>query len=78
MPFSFFRIIDVKIGKGDKNEPHLIYLMAMNTDESIEEMILKFMENETDNLDPEGLDMLQFDEFNNKIVINIDLKNCSK
>ena len=78
MPFSFFRIIDVKIGKGDKNEPHLIYLMAMNTDESIEEMILKFMENETDNLDPEGLDMLQLDEFNNKIVINIDLKNCSK
>ena len=51
--------------------------MAINSEESIEEMIIKFMENVTDNLDPEGLEILQLDEFDTKIIINNELKCCN-
>ena len=37
-------------------------------------MIFDFMINETDNLDPEGLDMLKLINGNFKICINPDLK----
>ena len=76
IPFSFFRIIRVRKSENE-NEPHVIYLMALNSEESIEEMIIDFMENVTDNLDPEGLDMLQLDEYNTKIIINNELKCCN-
>ena len=76
IPFSFFRIIRVKRSE-NQNEPHVIHLMALNSEESSEEMIIDFMENVTDNLDPEGLDMLQLDEYNTKIIINNELKCCN-
>ena len=76
IPFSFFRIIRVKRSE-NQNEPHIIHLMALNSEESIEEMIIDFMENVTDNVDPEGLDMLQLDEYNTKIIINNELKYCN-
>ena len=76
IPFSFFRIIRVKRSENE-NEPHVIYLMALNSDESIEDMIIDFMENVTDNLDPEGLDILELDEYNTKIIINNELKCCN-
>ena len=76
IPFSFFKIILVKRSENE-NEPHVIHLMAINSEESIEEMIIKFMENVTDNLDPEGLEILQLDEFDTKIIINNELKCCN-
>ena len=75
IPFSFFKIINVKISRGNENDPHIIHLMAVSSEESIEEMILKFMKNETDNLDPEGLDILKLVDFDTKIVINSELKS---
>ena len=47
--------------------------MALNSDKPIEEMFLDFMQNETDNLDPEGLDMLKLTDNDTKIIINPDL-----
>ena len=74
LPFSFCKIIDIKEGRGTKEEPHFIYLAALNSEKPIEDMIFDFMINETDNLDPEGLDMLKLINGNFKICINPDLK----
>ena len=59
LPFSFFKIKDVKVDKGTKGHPHIINLIALNSEKPIEEMFLDYMENETDNLDPEGIRMLK-------------------
>ena len=74
LPFSFLKIIDIKEGKGTLEEPHFLYLTALNSDISIEDMIFDFMINKTDNLDPEGLDMFRLIDENFKICINPDLK----
>ena len=66
MPFSFFKITNV-----DENS-YKIYLTALYSEKPLEEMFLEFMENETDNLDLEGLEILQLDN-NDKIILNPDL-----
>ena len=73
LPFSFFKIKDVKIDKGIKGHPHIINLIALTSEKPIEEMILDYMENETDNLDPEGIEMLNLCDENTRIIINPNL-----
>ena len=70
LPFSFFKIQKVELKKGSETDPHLIHLLALNTDKSIEEMFLNFFNNETDNLNPEGLDLLILSENKTKIIFN--------
>ena len=73
LPFSFFKIKDVKMDKGTKGHPHIINLIALTSEKPIEEMILDYMENETDNLDPEGIEMLNLCDENTRIIINPNL-----
>ena len=70
LPFSFFKIKKVEIKKGNEYDPHIIHLLALNSDKSIEEMFVNFFKNETDNLNPEGLDLLILSQFNTKISFN--------
>ena len=56
LPFSFFKI--TMILDNFKGVPCTIYLTALNSEKPLEEMLLEFMETETDNLDLEGLDMI--------------------
>ena len=70
LPFSFFKIKNVEIKKGNGDDPHIIYLTALNSDKPIEEMFNDFMEQETDNLSPEGLDLLILKENGTKIAFN--------
>ena len=64
--FSFFKITNIVQDNGNI----IIYLTALNSEKPIEEMFLEFMENETDNLDPEGLQMLRLTNEDNTIVLN--------
>jgi hypothetical protein len=73
LPFSFFKIKDVKMNKGIKGHPHIINLIALTSEKPIEEMFLDYMENETDNLDPEGIEMLNLCDENTRIIINPNL-----
>ena len=73
LPFSFFKILEVRQGSGNKDFPHIIHLSALNSDKSIEELFLDFMGKETDILEPEGLDMLCIKDSENKIIINPNL-----
>jgi hypothetical protein len=70
LPFSFFKILEVKQGLGNENSPHIIHLSALNSEKPIEEMIIDFIIKESDNLDPEGLDMLCLTNNDNTIIIN--------
>ena len=70
LPFSFFKITKVELKQGSKNDPHIIHLLALNSDEPIEEMFYDFIQNETDNLDPEGLDLLLLNYNKTKINFN--------
>ena len=70
LPFSFFKIKYVKKRHGTLNNPHLISLLALTSDKPIEEMFLDFSKKETDNLDPEGLDMLLLKNNKEKIIFN--------
>ena len=70
LPFSFFKIINVKLNKGNVSSPHIIKLLAIKTKIPIEDMFLDFIQNQTDNLDPEGLDMLVYDDTNKEIYFN--------
>ena len=70
LPFSFFKIINVDLREGSIEDPHIIYLKALDSDKPIEEMFVDFMEKETDNLNPEGLDLLLLENNNEKIVFN--------
>ena len=69
-PFSFFKIRGVKRDKGTADNPHIIQLLAIKTDKPLEETFEHFFIKETDNLDPEGLDMLILCEDNEKIEFN--------
>ena len=62
MPFSFFKITNIIKGLGTPINPHLIFLTALRSEKSIEDMLLDFMQNETDNLDPEGLKMIKIND----------------
>ena len=70
LPFSFFKIVDVRKKEGTSQSPHIINLIALNSDKPIEEMFSDFMDNKTDNLDPEGLDMLSLSYNKEKIIFN--------
>jgi len=70
LPFSFFKILKIEYGSGNSINPHKIYLLALNSDKTIEEMFLDFMKNETDNLMPDGLDLLILKIRKTKIIFN--------
>ena len=53
---------------------NIIYLTALNSEKPIEDMFLDFMENETDNLDPEDLDILRTVNDDTILIINPVLK----
>lgn len=81
-PFSFFKITGVKIDKGTAENPHIIDLMAIKMDSPLEEQFENFFQKVTDNLDPEGLNMLVLCDNNEKIEFNnkyfIEKKNLKK
>jgi hypothetical protein len=68
LPFSFFRIKSVYRKSGTSSDPHIINLIALNSDKPIEEMFYYFFNKYTDSLDPEGLDILKID--GNSIYFN--------
>ena len=70
LPFSFFKIKKVELKKGTKSDPHIIYLIALNSEKPIEDMFIDFFKNVTDNLNPEGLDLLILCENKTKIKFN--------
>ena len=70
LPFSFFKIENVVLKTGDKKNPHIINLTALNSEKPIEEMLSDFMDKETDNLNPEGLDLLLLQKNNTKLILN--------
>ena len=76
LPFSFFKIKDLEIREGTLKNPHIIYLIALNSEKPIEQMFSDFMEKETDNLNPEGLDLLVL--HNNKKTIEFNKEYLSK
>ena len=70
LPFSFFKIKKVKLCEGNKESPHIIYLKALDSEKPIEQILADFMDNETDSLNPEGLDFLILENNDEKISIN--------
>ena len=68
LPFTFFKITNVDMGN------NIIYLTALRSEKPIEDMFLDFMENETDNLDPEDLDILRTVNNDTTLIINPVLK----
>ena len=60
----------MKLKKGSKDDPHLIHLLALDSDKPIEEMFSDFITNETDNLNPERLDFLLLKNNRKKIEFN--------
>ena len=66
LPFSFFKIIKTENNMGN----NFVYLIALNSEKPIEDMYLDFMENATDNLDPEGLEMIKLDNNGTRLIIN--------
>ena len=70
LPFSFFKITKVELKKGNNSDPHIIHLLALNSDKPVEELFYNFIKNETDNLNPEGLDFLLLNYDKTKISFN--------
>ena len=70
LPFSFFKIKKVKLCEGNEENPHIIYLKALDSEKPIEQILADFMDNETDSLNPEGLDFLILENNDEKISIN--------
>ena len=70
VPFSFFKILKVELNEGSFSDPHIIHLFALNSDEPVEDMFYNFIKNETDNLNPEGLDFLLLTSRSTKIIFN--------
>ena len=66
LPFSFFKVINVI----EKKNQCTIFLLALDSEKPIEEMFLDFIQNETDNLDPEELDMLLLTNNYETIIFN--------
>ena len=69
LPFTFFKITNVVYKWENNSQFGTIYLTAMYTEKPIEEMFLDFIEKETDNLDPEGLEMLRIPNNNNTTLV---------
>ena len=70
LPFSFFKITKVELKRGTNNDPHIIHLLALNSAKPVEELFYDFIKNETDNLNPEGLDFLLLTDNKTKIIFN--------
>ena len=70
LPFTFFKITNVENNMGN----YIIYLTALRSEKPIEEMFLEFMEKETDNLDPEGLEMIKLNSDGISFTLNPNLK----
>ena len=70
LPFSFFKITKVELKQGNASDPHIIHLIALNSDKPVEDLFCYFIKNETDNLNPEGLDFLLLTDNNTKIIFN--------
>ena len=62
--------LKVELNKGNANNPHIIHLLALNSDKPIEDLFYNFINNETDNLNPEGLDFLLLTDNDTKIIFN--------
>ena len=75
LPFSFFKIINVECKNENGIHKDIIYLTALNSEKPLEEMFLEFMENETDNLDPDGLQMLKLINNDTTLILNPWLKS---
>ena len=79
LPFSFFKINNVERFLQNEILHAKIYLTALNSEKPIEDMYLYFMQNYSDNLDPEGLDMLILTNDNSTtLIINPELINFVK
>ena len=74
LPFTFFKIKNVKKEYFGNTLLDVIYLIALNSEKPIEDMFLEFMENETDNLDPEGLEMIKLADNETRLILNPCLK----
>ena len=70
LPFSFFKITKVELNQGSTSNPHIIHLLALNSDKPVEDLFYYYINNETDNLNPEGLDFLLLTENDTKIIFN--------
>ena len=75
LPFSFFKITNVECKNENGIHKDIIYLTALNSEKPLEEMFLEFMENETDNLDPDGLQMLKLINNDTTLILNPWLKS---
>ena len=62
--------MNVELNEGNVDNPHIINLLAINSKKPIEEMFSDFMENETDSLNPEGLDLLYLNYNITEILFN--------
>ena len=77
LPFTFFKITNVVCNTVNNIHTDTIYLTALNSEKPLEEMFLDFLQNETDNLDPEGLEMIRLTNDNTTMYINKYVKkNC--
>ena len=74
LPFTFFKITNVVCQTVNNVHSDIIYLTALNSDKPIEEMFLEFMENETDNIDPEGLQILRLTDDGLSLYLNNYIK----
>jgi len=70
LPFTFFKITNVDCSNGN----NIIYLTALRSEKPIEDMFLDFFKNETDNLDPEGLEMVKLNNDGISFMLNPNLK----
>ena len=70
LPFSFFKITKVELKQGSAKDPHIVHMIALNSDTPVEDMFYNFIQNETDNLNPEGLDFLLLTNNKTKIIFN--------
>ena len=75
LPFTFFKITNIEFKTENNIHYNIIYLTALNSEKTIEEMFLDYMENETDNLDPEGLQMLRLINNDTTLILNEYLKS---
>ena len=74
LPFTFFKITNVECKTVNNVHLDIIYLTALNSDKPIEEMFLEYIENETDNIDPEGLQMLRLTQDGLSLYLNNYIK----
>ena len=72
LPFSFFKILKIKEGYGTPYNPNIVYLKAVYSEKPIEKMFLDFFENYTDNLDAEGLDLIELSNNGESIKFHAD------